>query len=254
MPEGLLPDYSQQAQTYDRTRSASPTVLAALRGAIDAAPGRRLADIGGGTGNYALALAELGWVPLVIDPSPEMLEQAEAKGLETLLAPAEQLPLGDQSFDAALMVSMLHHSDDPAAAIDEARRILRPNGRLAIKMFTREDVEDLWLNDYFPSTRSWMDETHPPLSEFQQQLPGAEISRLRFPDLSDASMAALASHPRLLLEERWRRQTSYFERLERDHREELDAGLKRLANDLDKGRVPDGEPGSATLIAWQKPE
>ena len=97
MPEGLLPDYSQQAQTYDRTRSASPTVLAALRGAIDDAPGRRLADIGGGTGNYALALAELGWEPLVIDRSPEMLEQAEAKGLETLLAPAEQIPLGDQA-------------------------------------------------------------------------------------------------------------------------------------------------------------
>lgn len=254
MPEGLLPDYSQQAQTYDRTRSASPSVVAALRGAIDDAPGRRLADIGGGTGNYASAFTQLGWEPLVIDRSPEMLEQAEAKGLETLLASAEQLPLGDQSFDAALMVSMLHHTDDPAAAIAEARRILRPGGRLAIKMFTREDVKDLWLNDYFPSTRSWMDETHPPVSEFQHQLPGAEISRLRLTDLSDASMAALAGHPRLLLEERWRRQTSYFERLERDHSDELSAGLQRLADDLDKGRVPDRESGSATLIGWQKPE
>jgi len=55
------------------------------------------------------------------------------------------------------------------------------------------------------------------------------------------------------LEERWRTQTSYFERLERDHSDELNAGLQRLADDLDKGRVPDRESGSATLIAWQKP-
>jgi len=253
MPEGLLPDYSQQAQTYDRTRSASPTVLAALRGAIDDAPGRRLADIGGGTGNYALALAELGWEPLVIDRSPDMLQQAAAKGLETLLADAEQLPLADASFDAAVMVSMLHHVDNPQAALVEAKRVLRPNGCLAVKMFSKEDVESLWLYDYFPSTRPWMIDTHPWVSEFQHQLPGASLSRLRLTDLADASMAALAGRPDLVLEERWRTQTSYFERLERDHSDELNAGLQRLADDLDKGRVPDRESGSATLIAWQKP-
>ena len=78
-------------------------------------------------------------------------------------------------------------------------------------MFTREDVKDLWLNDYFPSTRSWMDETHPPrCPSSSTSSQGAEISRLRLTDLSDASTAALAGQPHLLLEERWRRQTSYF--------------------------------------------
>jgi ubiquinone/menaquinone biosynthesis C-methylase UbiE len=52
----LLPDYSGQAQRYDETRSASPSVLRALRAALKDAPGIRLADLGGGTGNYALAL------------------------------------------------------------------------------------------------------------------------------------------------------------------------------------------------------
>jgi hypothetical protein len=53
VPASLLPDYSNQAQTYDLTRAASPLVLAALGLALAGAPGRRLADIGGGTGNYA---------------------------------------------------------------------------------------------------------------------------------------------------------------------------------------------------------
>lgn len=254
MPEGILPDYSRQALTYDQTRGASRSVIAALREAIDDAAGRRLADIGGGTGNYAIAFSELGWEPLVIDNSPEMLEQAAAKGLRTLLANAERLPLDDQSFDAALMISMLHHVDHPRAALEEAKRVLAPGGPLAVKMFSREDVEGLWIYDYFPSSQPWMIETHPSVGEFQGLLPGAELSRIVLTDLSDASMAALCGRPELMLEERWRRQTSYFERLERDHRDELDAGLKRLADDLDKGRVPNRESGSATLIAWQKPE
>ncbi len=253
MAESLLRDYSRQARTYDRTRSASPVVVAALRRAIDPAPGRRLADIGGGTGNYSRALAKLGWEPLVIDRQPEMLAHARAKGLSTLEAAAESLPLADAEFDAALMVSMLHHTEDQRAALEEAKRILRPGGRLAIKMFTRDDVEDLWLNDYFPCTRAWMDETHPPRDEFAQRLPGAELRPLWLTDMSDASLAALAAHPELILERRWRTQTSYFERLERDHPEELAKGLERLAAEIERGEGPSGEAGTATLIAWQKP-
>jgi len=80
MGRGLLSDYSRQAESYDLTRSASPAVAKALRAAIADAPGRRLADIGGGTGNYALSLAEHGWEPLVIDRSPQMLQRAADKG------------------------------------------------------------------------------------------------------------------------------------------------------------------------------
>jgi ubiquinone/menaquinone biosynthesis C-methylase UbiE len=252
LSEGLLRDYSRQARNYDRTRGASPKILAALRTAIDPAPGRQLIDIGGGTGNYALALAELGWEVLVVDRSPQMLEQAEAKGLRALLASAERLPLDDAGFDAALMVSMLHHVDDRDAALAEARRVMRPGGVLAIKMFTREDVEGLWLNDYFPSSRSWMEETHPPLAEFRDRLDGATVSRLQLGDLADATMASLAGHPELILERRWREQTSYFERLERDHPEELRVGLERLRSELAGGGGPTSA-GGGSVLAWEKP-
>jgi hypothetical protein len=43
----LLPDYSRQAERYDETRSANPSVLRPLREALEGAPGRRLADIVG---------------------------------------------------------------------------------------------------------------------------------------------------------------------------------------------------------------
>lgn len=54
----LLPDYSRQALTYDNTGAASPSVLGPLQAALKGAPGKRLADIGGGTGNYAAVRVE----------------------------------------------------------------------------------------------------------------------------------------------------------------------------------------------------
>ena len=247
----LLRDYSRQARTYDETRSASPSVLGPLREALAGAPGRRLADIGGGTGNYARALRDEGWDPVVVDRQPEMLARAAAKGLETVEADAQHLPLADASVDAAMLVSMLHHVENPQAALAEARRILRPGGRLALMVFTREDLEDLWLSDYFPSTRAWMTESHPTLSELLAMLPGARRIEVVFRDLEDASLAALAAYPERLVDPAWHRQTSYFERLKRDHPDELAAGLARLRADLAAGVAP-RRPGLASVLAWAK--
>ncbi|HEX4563028.1 MAG TPA: methyltransferase domain-containing protein, partial [Solirubrobacteraceae bacterium] len=125
---GLLPDYSKQTRCYDHTRSARPTAPRALLRALENAPGRRLLEIGGGTGNYAVALKREGWEPAVVDRSREMLARATAKGLETVHADAQRLPFADETFDAATMISMLHHVDDQAAALAEARRVLEPGG------------------------------------------------------------------------------------------------------------------------------
>ncbi len=248
---GLLSDYANQAETYDRTRAASPSVLAAVRRALNGSPGVSLADIGGGTGNYAAALSREGWEPTVIDPSPAMLSFAAAKGLSTRQAAAESLPVDDDSFDAVTMISMLHHLDDSAMALAEARRVLRVGGRLALMAFTLEDIRDLWLLDYFPVSSSWMEATHPPVGALLERLPGATRREIQFGDLQDASLAALASFPELTLNPAWRDQTSYFERLARDHPDDLRAGLKRLREDLAADRAPD-RPGRASIVAWEK--
>jgi len=248
----LLRDYDNQARTYDEKRGASPSVLGPLREALAGAPGRRLADVGGGTGNYALALAAEGWEPVVADRSAAMLARAAAKGLETVEADAQRLPFADASFDAVMLVSMLHHLEDPAAALAEARRVLRPGGRLAVMAFTFEDLEDQWYLDYFPSTRPWMDASHPRLGSLLELLPGARRIPVVWRDLEDGSLAALAAHPDKVLEAGWRRQTSYFERLERDHPDELRAGLERLRAAVDAGRPPRSE-GAASVLAWAKP-
>jgi demethylmenaquinone methyltransferase/2-methoxy-6-polyprenyl-1,4-benzoquinol methylase len=246
-----LHDYSRQAESYDDTRSASPSVLRALREALRGAPGRRLADVGGGTGNYALALTREGWEPVVVDRSAEMLARAEAKGLETVEADAQRLPFEDESFDAATMISMLHHVEDRRVALAEARRILRPRGRLVVKGFTGEDAASLWVLDYFPSSRRWMEATHPSRAAILEELPGARVFALEFEDMEDASLAALAADPERMLEAAERGATSYFERMQRDHPDELRAGRARLAEDIAAGRAP-RRAGTGTVLSWTK--
>jgi SAM-dependent methyltransferase len=245
----LLRDYSRQAVTYDETRGASPSVLGPLREALAGAPGPRLADIGGGTGNYSLALRAEGWDPVVIDCEPAMLAPAAAKGLDTIEGDAQRLPLADASVDAAMLVSMLHHVEDPAAALAEARRILRPGGRLALMVFAREDLEGVWYYRYFPSTAGWMESSHPRRDELLALLPGARRIEVVFRDLEDASLSALAAYPEHVIDPAFHRQTSYFERLERDHPDELRAGLERLKSDLAADRAPRAH-GVASVLAW----
>lgn len=249
---GLLDDYSKQARAYDTTRGASPSVLAPLREALAGAAGPALLDVGGGTGNYAAALAGEGWQPVVLDRSREMLAQAAAKRLETVRGDATELPFAEHSFDAVMLVSMLHHVGDRRRALAEARRVLRPGGRLAVMLFTREDFAADASMKYFPVSRTWMEETHPPLSEVLEELPGARRIALLYEDAVDGSLAALMAQPELLLDPARRAQTSFFERMQRDHPDELQAGLQRLESDLRAGRAP-RNAGGASMVAWTKP-
>ncbi|MGH2727360.1 MAG: class I SAM-dependent methyltransferase, partial [Actinomycetota bacterium] len=74
-------DYREQAARYDRTRGASPSILEPLLRALEGAPGGRVLDVCGGTGNYAAAFRERGWEPVLLDLSQEMLLHARAKDL-----------------------------------------------------------------------------------------------------------------------------------------------------------------------------
>ena len=253
-------DYRDQAARYDRTRGASPSIQGPLERAIAGAPGPTLLDVAGGTGNYAQALRDRGMRPYVIDLSQRMLEFARAKGLPIVRGDAARLPFADASFDSVMSVSALHLVPRWREALAESRRVLRPGGRLALMVYTRENLDVHWIFEYFPSAREWVYPEHQPLEELTAELPGAQAEPLEFDDLVDASMAALCRHPRLLLDPTWCLQTSFFERLRNANPTQLADGLLRLKRDLDGGRRPDLEVeelrhryGDGTIIAWQAP-
>jgi ubiquinone/menaquinone biosynthesis C-methylase UbiE len=104
-------------------------------------PADRAVDLGAGTGLLALALAPRVAEVVAIDISERMLERLDAiaasdgiRNLRTLEGDLRTLPLEDES--ATLVVSnyAFHHLDDAGKelALSEARRILRPGGRLVV--------------------------------------------------------------------------------------------------------------------------
>jgi demethylmenaquinone methyltransferase/2-methoxy-6-polyprenyl-1,4-benzoquinol methylase len=252
------------AETYDETRGASRSVLGPLRACLAGAPGKRLADVGGGTGNYAAALRDAdGFEPVVADISEEMLRRAAAKGLATRVADAQALPFPDESFDAATVISMLHHVPDWRAALAEVRRILVPGGRLAHKGYLRDHADAFWPLRYFPSGREWFERTHPSLDQTLAELPGAGVTAIRFQDLDDASLAALSTSAELVVRAARQGCTGFFGRLERDAPDELARGLDELERDIAAGRRPELDAaviaarerlGDAVLVCWTKPD
>jgi SAM-dependent methyltransferase len=119
---------------FERHRAAYLSELLAVR-ALTPWSGRGL-EIGVGTGRFA---APLG-VAFGIDPAAEMLGYAKGRGIRVARAAAEALPFADAAFDYALIVTTLCFVEDAAAALAEARRVLRPSGALVVGFIDRSSA------------------------------------------------------------------------------------------------------------------
>jgi len=105
-----------------------------------------VADLGCGTGDIAARLAPLVSAVHVVDMSKAMLAAARKRlgghsNVKFHHGDLTNLPLADESVDAAVISLVLHHVADPETAIAEAARILRPRGRLLVIDMLEHDRE-----------------------------------------------------------------------------------------------------------------
>jgi ubiquinone/menaquinone biosynthesis C-methylase UbiE len=187
------PDFGAVAASYDRLRPVDEKwwelfELLVREGEL---LGRRVLDIGCGTGTFAVALAARGGGKVWgIDDSPEMLAEAEAKdsGVRFKRARAESLPFKDAWFDRAVMRLSLHLLDRPEA-FSEAARILVPGGRLVIASFDPEHFSGYWLNELFPSLEQIDRARFPGKTELEEELRQAGFGELRVRAFSQEASA-----------------------------------------------------------------
>lgn len=138
------------AALYDRGLKATEEAgLRQMRRDLLASARGRVLELGAGTG-VNLDLYPEGVEELVlVEPDRHMAKQMRQKLAESgraarvVEASAERLPFEDSSFDAAVATLVLCTIPDPAAALAETARVLKPGGRLLFVEHVRADAPGL---------------------------------------------------------------------------------------------------------------
>jgi ArsR family transcriptional regulator len=163
--------FSASAGRWDEVRTelyGQRADLLPVLGLLD--PDSVVGDLGGGTGHTALALAPFVRRVVLVDRSREMLRAARRRlgglaNVELRAGELTALPVADGELDLAVLSLVLHFLDDPAAALGEASRALKPGGRLVIVDLRehdrdryREEMGHRWQGFEPDQLRGWLEQ------------------------------------------------------------------------------------------------
>lgn len=147
-------------------------VWTALRQVLDASGPLEVLDIGGGTGGFAVGVAELGHRVRVVDPSPDALAALDRRAHERGVPDRIQAQQGDLSslgelvdpgsVDVVLCHGVLEVVDDPSAALAGIAGVLRPGGTLSLLVAQRHAaVLSRAMAGQFQQARALLGPAHP---------------------------------------------------------------------------------------------
>jgi len=216
------------ATRYDGLRSQLfEPALELLARAADL-PGRRVLDLGCGTGRFAAALAaRQGCTAFGVDPSPAMLAVARerAGGVTWLEGRAEAIPLADGAVERAFMQTVVHLVEDRAAASAELRRVLEPGGTVAILTVDPAAAPRFWMADLLPSYAA--------IDSARFPAPGTLVAELRAAGFASASWTPTPMRLRYTREEAAHLLRERFaSSLAHIGDEEIEAGARRAEREL----------------------
>jgi SAM-dependent methyltransferase len=219
--------YDTIGATYTVTRRTEPRIAARIWTALGDA--RTVLNVGAGTGSYEPPGRDV----TAVEPSALMRAKRPAGAAPCLAALAESLPFEDQSFDAAMAVSTVHHWRDPVGGLREMRRVAR---RVVVFTFDSSDTEwgrRFWLTrDYLPEFAGLIVGL-PSLTE-QARAIGARVEPVLIPwDCADGFFEAYWRRPEAYLDERVRRGVSVWARVGPDAEQRT---VRALRDDLVSGR------------------
>ena len=175
---GGRPDFGARARVYDSLRPADEAWWEAFAALVELCDltGRRVLDVGCGTGRLAVALVSEARAKVWgVDASREMVavaREALPPGAGVRHGAAERLPFRDGWFDRVTMSLVVHLVDRPQA-FAEARRVVPAGGRIGISTFHPDHFASYWLNPFFPSIREIDEARFPSPTVLQLELAAA---------------------------------------------------------------------------------
>lgn len=249
---------------YNITRHADPYITARLLHHLQPTPDKLYLDIGCGTGNYTIALAEKGFRFVGVEPSEQMLTEGRARNdtIVWLQGTAEQIPAEDKVFRGGIGTLTIHHWTDLKKAFAEIDRVLSYNSKFVLFTSTPEQMKRYWLNHYFPKMLQSSIVQMPSLEDIQKAIEQSELviknTEKYFikDDLQDRFLFVGKNNPALYFDETIRRGISSFSSLANIM--EVEQGLSNLKSDLETGafdKIKDryeNESGDYLFIIMEK--
>jgi ubiquinone/menaquinone biosynthesis C-methylase UbiE len=175
-------NYNELAEDYAQHRRVQPDVLKALLTEGHIERHSSILEVGCGTGNYIITLHSLtGCIAHGIDPSEQMLAQANARtsSVSFSLAHAEALGQPESYFDLVFSVDVIHHIRDRRRYFAEARRVLKPGGRLCTVTDSETIIRQRQpLSTYWPETVAHELRRYPAIDVLHEEMRQADFVNL----------------------------------------------------------------------------
>lgn len=216
--------YDVIGRSYATTRREDPRIADTIHGCLGS--GRRVVNVGAGTGNYEPADRDV----VAVEPSARMIAQRHDHR-RVVRAAAEHLPFADHAFDVAMAILTVHHWSSPAAGLREMARVA---DRQVVLFYESLRTHDFWALDYFPAALELAVELDPPGERLlAQHLDVREIRPVLVPkDCQDGFGVAFWARPEAYLDPDIQAGMSWLALLEPHDRQR---GSERLRADLESG-------------------
>jgi len=135
--------FARQARDFARSPlQTDPGRLRRLIEFLGPRRGERALDVACGPGIVTAALDQAGLLSCGVDLTLEMLREAASRGGRFVQGDTVRLPFKEAAFDVVVCRNSLHHVLDPAAAMREMTRVVRPGGRLVVEDMRAPDDTD----------------------------------------------------------------------------------------------------------------
>jgi len=201
--------YDQIGRGYAATRREDPRIREQIFAALGSS--RSVVNVGAGAGSYEPRDRQV----IAVEPSAVMAGQRPSELTPAVRAAADQLPLHDQSVDAAMALLSVHHWDEERErGVRELRRVAR--GPVVILTCDPDVSRRMWLfADYLPEVAELDRKTMPSLTQLSSWLGGTTrvqvlpVSR----DTCDWMLLSFWAHPERVVDESARNATSGFARM-----------------------------------------
>jgi SAM-dependent methyltransferase len=148
-PEAVRKAYADErryaARMAQQERASGPDPYDVVFNAVAEGHPLDVLEVGCGRGELAERMSrELSVRVIALDQSARMVELTAARGVDAIVGDVVALPFGDDSFDCAVAAWMLYHASDLDRALDELRRVVRPDGRLVAATSSERNLAEVW--------------------------------------------------------------------------------------------------------------